>query len=101
MKKQHYQQLRYYGANEQGIWIATANDVEFYDFQDLAYFEQSPPRNKQHDIGTIRAFKTIPACNDQEEAVTITAFELTDIPNSYWRFTQLRNWQQQALMNSS
>lgn len=93
--------LRHYGANAQGVWIATAQSVEFYTFQDITHFEQERQGMDQYDIGIIRAFRAVPANNDQEETAPVIAFELTDIPNSYWRFTQLRAWQQQALLNSS
>ncbi len=87
--------LQCYGASEAGVWIATHRGVVFHDFRDIAYFEQQRTSSDQFDVGVIRAFKTVAAGD------AVLLFELTNIPNSYWRFTQLRTWQQQVQISPS
>ena len=80
----------YYGANEDGVWIANSKGVSFYPMSDLWSFEQS--------YLNAPAIKATYARHLQKRnwlGRPAIAFKLIHLPNSYHLHQQLVQWHRQ------
>ena len=80
----------YYGANEDGVWVANAKGVSFYPITDLSRFETDP-----NDSFEICCIKAIYAPHRQKRGwlgEPPVAFKLRHLPHCYRLRQQLTAW---------